>query len=190
MPRQCASRWVSLTFHELSKMFSRNFVWQKPYYLWEFQAETLYVCPHTKFQLEIRTIYVISGIVYFRAMFWRARAMLVKASHGTPEKLTHSTCRVQSGPQFKINPITCGCTRTETAWTWKVRYLLLYWFAINAIIYIKWRKTYMKDGGHIGRGINQTRIGWRIYFVNNLYGGTMEISTSARIQPASMQKPW
>ena len=38
---------VSLTFRELSKIFSRNLytVLLKSYFLWEFQAETLYVCP-------------------------------------------------------------------------------------------------------------------------------------------------
>ena len=58
----CGINWpggVSLTFRELSKIFSRN--------LWAFQDEAMYVCPkRTKFQLDIRTINVISGIVYFR----------------------------------------------------------------------------------------------------------------------------
>ena len=48
------------------------YVVQKSHFLWAFQAETLFVCPkpcfgtRTKFQLEILTINVITGIVYFR----------------------------------------------------------------------------------------------------------------------------
>ena len=45
-------------------------VLQKLHFLWAFQAETLFVCPkpctRTKFRLEILTINVITGIVYFR----------------------------------------------------------------------------------------------------------------------------
>ena len=45
---------------------------QKSYFMWEFQAETLYVCPmpcygaRTQYQLKIVTINGISGIVYIR----------------------------------------------------------------------------------------------------------------------------
>ena len=58
---------ISLTFRKLSKIFSWNLSIAE--IIWEFQAEALCVChalgTRTKFQLEILTINVISGIVYF-----------------------------------------------------------------------------------------------------------------------------
>ena len=61
---------VSLMYHKLSKNFLTICVLQNSHFLWEIQAETLFVCPkllgtHTKFQLEIFIINVISAIVYF-----------------------------------------------------------------------------------------------------------------------------
>ena len=60
-------------FTSSPKYYLKICVLQKSYSLWEFQAETLYVRPknrialgtHSKFQLEILTINVISSIVYF-----------------------------------------------------------------------------------------------------------------------------
>ena len=60
-------------FRELSEIFYGNVcIVEKSYFLWEFQAETLYVCPnpwfrrtYKNFQLQILTINVISVIVYF-----------------------------------------------------------------------------------------------------------------------------
>ena len=62
---------VSLTFRELSKIFSRNFYLIKIAFLWEFQAETVHVCPNPRFGhtykvSALNSRYVISGIVYFR----------------------------------------------------------------------------------------------------------------------------
>ena len=62
---------ISLTFHELSKIFFRNLCIADFILLLKFQAEPLYVCQshaldtNKKFQLEILIIFVISGIVYF-----------------------------------------------------------------------------------------------------------------------------
>ena len=48
--------------------------------MWEFQVETLYVCPkpflgtYTKFQLDILLINVFSGIVHFREIILGALA--------------------------------------------------------------------------------------------------------------------
>ena len=57
---------------------------EKSYFLWEFQAETLYAYSkplgtQTKFQLEIITILnVISGIVYFHEIILESSPTLVK----------------------------------------------------------------------------------------------------------------
>ena len=60
---QCrqGSGGVSLTFRELFNIFSplEIYVLQKSYFLWEFQAVTLYVWPKPRF-------FVMSGLVYFR----------------------------------------------------------------------------------------------------------------------------
>ena len=63
---------VSLMFGELSKIFPRNLWITKTYFLWEFQAklctraQSMALGTCTKFQLEIRIMNVITGIVHFR----------------------------------------------------------------------------------------------------------------------------
>ena len=66
---------------------------QKSYFLWEFHTATLYVCPkqshalgtRTKFQLEILTMNVISGIIYFHEIILES---LWNISGTTPRSLS------------------------------------------------------------------------------------------------------
>ena len=78
-------RIVSLTFRS-PKCSLEMCVLQKSY-LWEFQAETLYVCPKllgtcTKFQPEIPTINVISGIEYFREIIFESSRNVTETTPG------------------------------------------------------------------------------------------------------------
>ena len=66
---------VSLTFRELSKILSRN--------LSVAEIMLLIRISRANFQLEILTINVISGIVYFREIIWRDHETLVKQLQGT-----------------------------------------------------------------------------------------------------------
>ena len=71
MPGGCFTKVSRALQNIISKFFC---VLQKSYFLWEFQDETLCVCPKlyfghrytAKFELEILTLNVISGIAYFR----------------------------------------------------------------------------------------------------------------------------
>ena len=83
-------RWApvdSQTFHKLSKIiFSRNVCIVEIFSLWKSPHENfkLKLCwcaqRRTKFQLEILTINVISGIYIFTRLFWRACETFVKQS--------------------------------------------------------------------------------------------------------------
>ena len=64
------------------------------YFLWEFQAETLNLCPkpmalgtRTKFQLEIVTLTVISGIVYFRNIILESSRIVCETTPWVPESV-------------------------------------------------------------------------------------------------------
>ena len=67
---------VSLTFHERSKIFSRNLFIAEIILLFRISSA------RTKFQLAILTRNVISGISFFARLFWRARETLVKQLPG------------------------------------------------------------------------------------------------------------
>ena len=82
---------VSQTFRELTKIyFLKICVLQKSYLLWEFQTE-ICTCAQsnalgtrTKFQLEIITINVFSGIVYFREIILESSRYVSETTPRTP----------------------------------------------------------------------------------------------------------
>ena len=83
-PIQCPGMCNTTTFQALQNILSK-LVYCRNHISYENFKLKLCMCAQmtilgtrTKFQLEILTINVISGIVYVRKNIWRARKMLVK----------------------------------------------------------------------------------------------------------------